>query len=265
MSTEDKYSPGNYAFKDQSFILKWIQENIEHFGGDKNSVTIWGGKGLFYKFCHAYRKDQKCMKFFLESAGGASVHWQMISPLSQGLFHRAISHSGSLYECWSDPARPGAAKNQALRLANEVKCSTENSETLVNCLRNISAHNLTLAIANLYYWDYDPIILFPPVIEDFDTNEEKFVATRNFYENSTNIPWITGMNSEEMLLKLALAFENPTFYAELMEKFDEILPYTFSYYDIEEEKQKEVTKALNKFYFKSETPSSRETQDLLNV
>lgn len=44
LSTEDENCPGNYGFKDQSFLLKWVQENIEFFGGDKNSVTIWGGK-----------------------------------------------------------------------------------------------------------------------------------------------------------------------------------------------------------------------------
>jgi carboxylesterase type B len=44
LSTEDRFVPGNIGFKDQAYILKWIQENIEHFGGDKNSVTIWGGK-----------------------------------------------------------------------------------------------------------------------------------------------------------------------------------------------------------------------------
>lgn len=46
LSTEDQTVPGNIGFKDQNFILKWIQENIEHFGGDKNSVTIWGGRNL---------------------------------------------------------------------------------------------------------------------------------------------------------------------------------------------------------------------------
>ena len=44
LSTEDKNSPGHFAFKDKIFILQWIQDNIEHFGGDKDSVTIWGGE-----------------------------------------------------------------------------------------------------------------------------------------------------------------------------------------------------------------------------
>lgn len=44
LSTEDTHSTGNFGFKDQAFLLQWIQENIEHFGGNKDSVTIWGGK-----------------------------------------------------------------------------------------------------------------------------------------------------------------------------------------------------------------------------
>lgn len=165
----------------------------------------------------------------------------------------------------SDPARPGAARGQAIRLANEVNCSTESNEILVNCLRNTSAYDLTLAIAHLYYWDYAPVILFPPVVEDFDTDEVKFVETREYNENSTNIPWLTGMNSEENLLELAAMLENATFYNELIDRFNEVLPYAFFYYDIDESKQEEVTKALNKFYFKSESPIDRETQDLINV
>lgn len=63
--------PGNRGIRDQQLALKWVQENIESFGGDKSNVTIFG-----------------------ESAGGISVHFHLLSPLSRGLFHKAISHSG---------------------------------------------------------------------------------------------------------------------------------------------------------------------------
>jgi para-nitrobenzyl esterase len=63
-------SSGNYGVMDQVFALKWVRENIANFGGDPTNVTIFG-----------------------ESAGGASVVALMSSPLSSGLFHRAIAQS----------------------------------------------------------------------------------------------------------------------------------------------------------------------------
>lgn len=60
----------NYGFMDQRAALQWIQRNIAAFGGDSSNVTIFG-----------------------ESAGGGSVMVHLTSPLSRGLFHRAIVQS----------------------------------------------------------------------------------------------------------------------------------------------------------------------------
>lgn len=61
---------GNVGLLDQLEALRWIQNHIAHFGGDKNNVTIFG-----------------------ESAGGMSVSALLGMPAAGGLFHKAIMQS----------------------------------------------------------------------------------------------------------------------------------------------------------------------------
>ena len=61
----------NFGTLDIIQALKWVNQNIENFGGDKNNITIFG-----------------------ESAGGHNVLSLLVSPLAKGLFHKAISQSG---------------------------------------------------------------------------------------------------------------------------------------------------------------------------
>jgi para-nitrobenzyl esterase len=66
------HSSGNYAILDQIAALKWIQRNIAKFGGDPNTVMIFG-----------------------HSAGASNVSTVMATPLAKGLFQRVLAQSGS--------------------------------------------------------------------------------------------------------------------------------------------------------------------------
>ena len=57
----DENVPGNMGLRDQNLAMQWVNQNIKQFGGDPDTVTIFG-----------------------ESAGALSVAYQIISPLSQG-------------------------------------------------------------------------------------------------------------------------------------------------------------------------------------
>ncbi|XP_042889448.1 acylcarnitine hydrolase-like, partial [Penaeus japonicus] len=60
-STEDSEALGNFGLRDQALALRWVQDNIRSLGGDPSKVTLFG-----------------------ESTGGASVHFHILSPLSEG-------------------------------------------------------------------------------------------------------------------------------------------------------------------------------------
>jgi len=129
LTTEDKSSPGNYGLHDQLSALRWVQANIAQFGGDKDKVTIMG-----------------------LSAGGASVHYLLLSPNADGLFHRAVSLSGSALAHWANLPKQGQT---ARKLARNVNCPVDSSENLVKCLREKPAEELMAGQTSLYSWHPD--------------------------------------------------------------------------------------------------------------
>jgi para-nitrobenzyl esterase len=74
LSNESGIGSGSYGMMDMIEGLKWAKENIAKFGGDPSNVTIFG-----------------------HSAGGAAISLLAATPLTEGLFHRAICMSGGSF------------------------------------------------------------------------------------------------------------------------------------------------------------------------
>nr|XP_023015261.1 carboxylesterase 1D-like [Leptinotarsa decemlineata] len=111
LSTEDDVAPGNWALKDQILALKWIQENIEVFGGDPNSVTLAG-----------------------ESAGSVCISYLLQCPLAKNLFHRAVLQSGTSLNYLALSRNP---REIAFEIGRLFGIFTNDSKHLVNELRKI--------------------------------------------------------------------------------------------------------------------------------
>ena len=97
------HASGNYGHLDQVAGLQWVQRNIANFGGDPDNVSIFG-----------------------QSAGAMSVNALCTTPLTKGLFHRAILQSGGGLShgdlgSWSDSL--AHAEQLGVHFLNYIGCS----------------------------------------------------------------------------------------------------------------------------------------------
>ena len=100
----------NYGIMDQQLALRWVQRNIDRFGGDPRNVTIFG-----------------------ESAGGLNVTTHIVSPYSAALFHKAIIESGA-YQL--DTPTLAASQARGTAFADRIGCVDQTA--LPACARSRS-------------------------------------------------------------------------------------------------------------------------------
>uniref|UniRef100_A0A6I8SLH8 Carboxylic ester hydrolase n=1 Tax=Xenopus tropicalis TaxID=8364 RepID=A0A6I8SLH8_XENTR len=182
-SSGDKEVRGNFGFLDQVAALQWVRDNIKDFGGNPQSVTIFG-----------------------ESAGGVSVSAQVLSPLSKGLFHKAIAESGVAIL----PGLMTSKTEEILPLlsvvANISSCSVSD---LVGCLKKKTEDEIIAITAAMRF------LVFPAVVDGvfLPKPAEEILAAKE----SNPVPFLIGINNHEFGWILPLSL-NITGYREGMEK-----------------------------------------------
>ncbi|XP_036863713.2 bile salt-activated lipase, partial [Manis javanica] len=168
LSTGDSNLPGNYGLWDQHMAIAWVKRNIAAFGGDPNNITIFG-----------------------ESAGGASVSLQTLSPQNKGLIRRAISQSGVALCPWAIQKNP---LFWAKRIAEKVGCPTDDTARMAGCLKVTDPRAVTLAykmpLAGMEYPILHYLGFLPVVDGDFIPNDPV-----TLYANTADIDYIAGTNN----------------------------------------------------------------------
>uniref|UniRef100_A0A9J8BYB4 Carboxylic ester hydrolase n=1 Tax=Cyprinus carpio carpio TaxID=630221 RepID=A0A9J8BYB4_CYPCA len=161
-STGDKNSQGNWGFLDQIAALQWVQQNIEVFGGDPQSVTIAG-----------------------QSAGGISASFLTLSPMTKGLFQRAVFQSGVatvMSYSVKDPLM------LAKVVANVTECDFSSNEVLTKCIKELTEEQIVNASKKKH--------IFPGAIVDGEflkAQPEELLKSKDFHK----VPILVGTTNHE--------------------------------------------------------------------
>jgi len=194
-------APGNLGLWDQNLALQWLHNNIEAFGGDKDSITIFG-----------------------QSAGGASVTSHLLSPHSSDLISRGIAQSGSINAPWAY-FPPEKSKNDAVAYMKACGCETTSDDNLVNavaCMQELPAAELNVKQGRLLFAPTLDGDFFPraplEMLQQGDFKKKQLIMGVNQNEGSLSVLFqfsdyffVRGKTSETAIIKPLAEIVNTLF------------------------------------------------------
>lgn len=157
---------GNYGIFDQITALQWIKHNISSFGGDPDNITIMG-----------------------QSAGAMSVQQLCLSPLTIGLFNKAVMSSGGGINNFLKPPKEETQYSFTNKIIEYCNC------TSIDELKEIDIKTLFEG-----WFKAKKDILGMPSVPVID-NVVIIDSPNNILKQNKHhhIPYLVGSNSEDMV------------------------------------------------------------------
>ncbi len=159
---------GNQFLLDQNLAIKWIFDNADRFGRDKNRITIVG-----------------------LSAGSNSVGYHLLMNSSWPYFKNAVLQSGTPDYDYSYHLTPKKADSVGIKVAKASGCTDSKAkENLVDCLRKVDAYQI-IRIA-------DTVTGFPIVVlkEDLFKEQPRFLYEKGKFKKCSIL---VGFTNYELL------------------------------------------------------------------
>jgi para-nitrobenzyl esterase len=158
----EKYADsGNAGMLDIVAALEWVRDNISHFGGDPDNVTVFG-----------------------QSGGGAKVSVLLAMPAAKGLFHKAIVESGAHLR--------GMRREEAQEITQRLLAKLGLASNQVDKLQTLPVSSLLKAIDT----GTGGLLPLAPVVDGHALPRNPFDP--NAPEVSAEVPMMIGsVNTEE--------------------------------------------------------------------
>lgn len=168
----EHHSSGNYGLLDQIQALKWVRENIMHFGGDPGRITVMG-----------------------QSSGAVDICLLMASPLAKGLFQQAILESGDCQGTLNKDIRTAVPYNGISGTGEEAgehlaaDLGVADGPNALQKLRSVPVDTILKA------WSLDPHIQFDAIVDGWIVPAQ---PAKIFAEGrQARIPVLVGSNADE--------------------------------------------------------------------